>query len=108
MVNRDDREFVYLYEAEFTLEFLEMLQKSTIATASTKGSIIYQRKIPFRPFESFPARIRAEALASATVDKVNTETGAVKRQLQPEDGHERNVKRNHEVSGAQVEINIPW
>lgn len=93
MVNRDDREFVYLYEAQFTLEFLEMLDKSTIVTASIKGPIICQRKIPFRPFESFPARVRAEALASATVDKVNTGTRAVKRQLQPEDDYERNVKQ---------------
>ncbi|KAE8349781.1 hypothetical protein BDV28DRAFT_140504 [Aspergillus coremiiformis] len=93
VVNRDDREFVYLYEARFTFEFLEMLDKPTSVMASTNGPIMYQRKIPFRPFESFPARVRAETLASATVDNVNTEKRAVKRPIQHEGDQGRNVKQ---------------
>ncbi|GKZ20521.1 hypothetical protein AbraCBS73388_006098 [Aspergillus brasiliensis] len=74
-----DREFIYLYEAQIPVEFLEMLDKPTIVPASTNGPIIYQRKIPFRPFETFPARVRAETLASAIVDTTSIpKNGAVK------------------------------
>ncbi|GKZ44070.1 hypothetical protein AbraIFM66951_005845 [Aspergillus brasiliensis] len=76
---RHDREFIYLYEAQIPVEFLEMLDKPTIVPASTNGPIIYQRKIPFRPFETFPARVRAETLASAIVDTTSIpKNGAVK------------------------------
>ncbi|OJJ72277.1 hypothetical protein ASPBRDRAFT_672166 [Aspergillus brasiliensis CBS 101740] len=79
VVSRHDREFVHLYEAQITVEFLEMLDKLTAVPASTNGPIIYQRNIPFRPFETFPARVRAETLASAIVDTISIpENGAVK------------------------------
>ncbi|PLN86319.1 hypothetical protein BDW42DRAFT_92987 [Aspergillus taichungensis] len=95
VVNREDHEFVHIYEAQITNEFLDMLDKSAIATTSINGPAVYHRKIPYRPFENFPERIRAETLASATADEVDAEKKAVKRPLESEDDQGRNVMQKH-------------
>ncbi|KAJ5085229.1 hypothetical protein N7532_010000 [Penicillium argentinense] len=70
-----------------------MLEKPMVAKTSTNGPTIYRRKIPFQPFETFPERVRAEALASATADKANPKKRAVKRSRQHEGDEGRKVKR---------------
>ncbi|KAJ5927250.1 hypothetical protein N7516_009023 [Penicillium verrucosum] len=100
VVNRDDDDFIYLYEGQFACEFLKMLDKPTAATNCTNFPTIHLRKIPFQPFETFGERILAEILATnflsirlAVSDNVNTVNQAVKRPRQHEGGERRNVRQ---------------
>ncbi|KKK14306.1 hypothetical protein ARAM_000778 [Aspergillus rambellii] len=57
VVNRDDHDFIYLYEGQFTSQFLTMLDRPLTATSCPKVSAIHRRKIPFKPFEDLQERI---------------------------------------------------
>ncbi|KAJ6041411.1 hypothetical protein N7460_006801 [Penicillium canescens] len=57
-----DREFIHLYEAQITSDFLRMLDNPAAATIQTNFPTIERRQIPFRPFETFQERIFAELL----------------------------------------------
>ncbi|KAJ5585021.1 uncharacterized protein N7459_004821 [Penicillium hispanicum] len=58
-----DREFIHLYEAQITSDFLGMLDSPTTATNRADFPAIARRQIPFRPFETFQKRLWAELLA---------------------------------------------
>jgi hypothetical protein len=57
-----DQEFIYLYEAQITSDFLGMLDNPKTATIQTNFPTIERRQISFRPFETFEERIWAELL----------------------------------------------
>lgn len=60
---KPDREFIYLYEAAFASELLEMLDNPTLATERATWPTIRLKKIPFEPYADFQPRIIAELLA---------------------------------------------
>lgn len=99
-MNRDDYDFIHLYEAEFTSEFLRMLDKPMNATSRTNIPDISRRKIPFKPFEDFPERIRAEIFATnlspSTSDVLDSAHSVVnegvKRPFEQEDDEGRYVR----------------
>lgn len=101
VANRDDFDYIYLYEGQFSYEFLKMLDKPTALTNCTNVPTIYRRRISFQPFGSFPERIRTEisfagslSLHLTTSSSANNAKEAVKRPCQHEGGEEgRNVKR---------------
>ncbi|KAM4066514.1 hypothetical protein HRG_000611 [Hirsutella rhossiliensis] len=57
------RYFIYLYEAEITSQLLESLDKPTQATDRTPWPTVKFKRIPFKPFKDFQARLIAELLA---------------------------------------------
>lgn len=99
-MNRDDLDFIHLYEGQFTCEFLQMLDNPTTFTGRTNIPTVYRRRISFQPYESFPERIQDEisfagnlSLHLATSDTTKSAKEAVKRPFQDEGGEGRNVKR---------------
>ncbi|KAF3405666.1 hypothetical protein F1880_010337 [Penicillium rolfsii] len=59
-----DREFIHLYDAEITSDFLAMLDTPTTSTIKTNFPTIEHRQIPFRPFETFQRRIWSALLVN--------------------------------------------
>ncbi|KGO65941.1 hypothetical protein PITC_021420 [Penicillium italicum] len=55
-----DRESIHLYEAQFTSDFLGMLDNPAIATMPANFPTIKRKQISFRPFETFQERILAD------------------------------------------------
>ncbi|QKX63474.1 uncharacterized protein TRUGW13939_10644 [Talaromyces rugulosus] len=63
-----DCEFIHLYEAQFTSELLEAIKNPKNATTYTNWPTITQKKIPFKPFDTFRQRLVAELLLPANQD----------------------------------------
>ncbi|KAJ5651949.1 hypothetical protein N7507_009375 [Penicillium longicatenatum] len=61
VTNGQDKEFIHLYEGQFTTEFLRMLDEPTTARNPTNAPTINRRKIPYKPFETFVDRIQPKA-----------------------------------------------
>lgn len=58
-------EYIYLYEAEITAELLNALKNPNNATNPIAWPTIWQRKLPFEPFDTFGNRLVAELVASS-------------------------------------------
>lgn len=81
-----DREFIHLYEAQITSDFLRMLDNPAAATIQTNFPTIERRQIPFRPFETFQERILAELSVKNIPPRVSNRHNIINQ----------NVKRAHE------------
>ncbi|KAJ6188737.1 hypothetical protein N7519_003645 [Penicillium mononematosum] len=60
VTNVCDKEFIHLYEAEISAELLGALRSPETATKYTKWPTIRQRKLPYKPYNTFENRITAE------------------------------------------------
>ncbi|CAG8008342.1 unnamed protein product [Penicillium salamii] len=87
-------EFIHLYEAQFTSDLLEAIENPKDATAYLDWPTISRKKIPFKPYDTFRARLVAELSlpenrhchnASDTKDATDVVKGAPKRQSEEED-----------------------
>lgn len=59
-----DREFIHIYDAEITSDFLAMLDTPTTSTIKPNFPTIEHRQIPFRPFKTFQRRIWSALLVN--------------------------------------------
>ncbi|PLB54009.1 hypothetical protein P170DRAFT_482254 [Aspergillus steynii IBT 23096] len=55
-----DPEYIHIYEARITSDFLRALETPTTAMKEAKFPTIEHRKIPFRPYKTFQERILVE------------------------------------------------
>jgi hypothetical protein len=99
-VNRDDYDFIHLYEGQFTSQFLKMLDKPMTAMSCSNIPAIHRRKIPFKPYEDFQERIRAEVVStnvspacSDVPDNGNFDINRVFKRPLEQEGDGRNVRR---------------
>lgn len=83
-----DREFIHLYEARITSDFLGMLDNPATATMQNDSPTIRRRQIPFKPFETLQERILAELSAGHKIPPHVP--------IQHDDTINQNVKRVHE------------
>ncbi|KAJ5959282.1 uncharacterized protein N7479_006432 [Penicillium vulpinum] len=63
VTNISDREYIHFYEAKISAELLGVLRGPRTTTEYTKWPTIQQRKLPFKPYDTFGDRIMAELVA---------------------------------------------
>ncbi|PYH88650.1 hypothetical protein BO71DRAFT_391186 [Aspergillus ellipticus CBS 707.79] len=93
-----DREYIHLHEAKITTELLEALRDPASATTYTEWPVIWQRKLPFKPYDTFADRLVAELVQACSLwshdssELLDGECGT-KQSNEDEDGRESKIRR---------------
>ncbi|RDW64546.1 uncharacterized protein DSM5745_09957 [Aspergillus mulundensis] len=66
-----DHDSVYLYDAEITSELLGALARPKSATRHIKWPVIMRRKLPIKPYNTFPDRLAAELVAPSCFSRTS-------------------------------------
>jgi hypothetical protein len=90
-----DQEFIHLYEAHITSDFLAMLDNPATATTKTNFRTIEHRQIPFKPFETFQERILSELSSTNIPSHVSHQHNIINQDVKraPEQEDDERCKR---------------